>query len=223
MSGKIKTIGLALIAVCAFGAVSAGASQAAAPNWKITGLNFTGTETIKAVNVGVLKLTVPAIGLTIECQKLAAPGTEIFGENKSSAGSLTFSECIVPGLPDCDLYSFSNPIGTIETVAVKSELKTVGGLVYDIVTPAFGSGFVSILVQNTSTCPLPAILKLSGSLALLKPSLGETVGLASTASEPIQKASGATLVLGANPAYLDGALNSTLAGVHIGTPWGLNP
>ena len=225
MSRKIKMIGLALIAVSAFGAVSAGAAQAA-PNWKIAGAEFTGTETVEGEGTGALKITVPAAGLVIECKKVVATGAEIKETFKDSASSLTASECSVPGSPFCVVRNLGGTNGTIATPAVKSELKTVGGVVYDFFTPQTGTNFVTIVIEKSGGgCALATGAggsEVTGSAAL-GVSAGEAVALTGTASEAIQKAAGAEIKFGLNQAHWDLTICIKLSGLNKGKNWGVNP
>ena len=230
MSRKIKMIGLTLIAICAFGAVSAGAAQAA-PNWTIEGKTLaaataSNTETIEVENTESIRLTVPGITLTIECKKLATTGAEIKEEFKDSATSLTFSECKIPGSPFCVVKNLGGVNGTIATPAVKSELKTTDGVVYDYFTPQTGVNFVTIVIEKGGGgCALSTGAggsEVTGTVAL-ETSIGEAVNLTAGSSEAIQKAATAALNFGLNPAYLDTEVDFRLSGANKGKKWGVNP
>jgi hypothetical protein len=235
MSRKFKSIGLALMVVCAVGAVSAGAAQAAGtpPNWTIAGKTLkeataNSTETVNVTPTGTLALTVPATGLQITCTTLSAPGAEIFGEREDSATSLTFGNCSVTESPGCEVLNKGGVGGTIATPGVKSELKTVGGVVYDIFTPAEPPTFVTIVVRKKTgmSCALStgeAGSKVSGSVGASFVSNGPAVTLEGQASEAIQKASGASLKFGENPAFLSGKIDFALSGANKGMNWSVDP
>jgi hypothetical protein len=218
MSRKFKSIGLALMVVCAVGAVSAGAAQAA-PSWTIGSTGFTGTETVSVTPKTSLLLTVPAVGLTISCTGLSAPGAEISGGNIDRVTSLKFTSCTVPGSPGCEVLNLHGTGGTIETPGVESELVTVGGVVYDIFTPAEPPTIVTIVVRKTGMGSCALATGAAG--AQVRGTVGASVangatGLLGASSEAIQMASGRGLTFGSNPAYLDGKIEFKPSGANVG-------
>ena len=81
-------LGLALTAMLAFGALSAGAAQAA-PQWSINGKAFAGTESF--VSQSPSPVTFNFLGLKYECDQ-SANGEMIGGTGEGSA-VFTFSNC----------------------------------------------------------------------------------------------------------------------------------
>jgi hypothetical protein len=160
MTKKLRLVGLAVVAVCAFGAISAGAAQADTAHWTVneTTLGSAATETVKVAETNEAFLLKSASGIEIKCTSVATTGGKIFETNKDSVEELTFSGCTVAEAPlACQVDSTESPekgtssFGTIKTAKTK-EGETIKGLdtnlvvktsaatppvasVYDIYTP----------------------------------------------------------------------------------------
>jgi hypothetical protein len=167
MSGKrsIKMLGLALVAALAFSAVAAGAAQANTPRWKVNGA-YLGSGVKKAFTVtsGKSTLSAPNLGLTIVCTSDKGSGSIIGSEAGSPGldeGSVTYEGCSVEKAAECQVHSPGAPVGTIKTVALKSELVWLTELGNEAgvrLFPASGTTFVEIAVEECAaeqTEPLP--------------------------------------------------------------------
>jgi hypothetical protein len=242
MSKKLKAMGLALVALCAFGAVSAGAAQAAAPHWRTaTSDPLNGTKNIREVVTLLPRVTgespvstelpLPPLGilhgtgLKVIGGKITGNGT-IAGSNTGSATSLSFTGVTVTTAPGCGVKNVGGANGTINTSAVNAELSGESPT-YALFKPSGTTVFVEIEIfkkSETETCAVSGKYKVEGTAALqiLNPNkMEEYVEAEST--EAIQKASGQSLTFGKKPTYLDAKgrifLNPTeLWGVHTGTP-----
>jgi hypothetical protein len=109
-------LGLALMAMLAFGALSAGAAQAA-PQWSINGKAFAGTEAF--VSQSPSSVTFDFLGLKYECDQTA--NGEMTGGTGLGSVVFTFSNC--KGGGTCPI------VGSIVTNKLKVELIETSGTV----------------------------------------------------------------------------------------------
>jgi hypothetical protein len=232
MGRKFKVIGLALMAVFAFSAFASAAAEAA-PNWTVEGKEFTGEAEI-AESVTVKKLgtettassilTVPE-DLQITCTKITADSGKIFSVLKDTVKSLTFETCKVltstGGSTVCLVKNKGGTNGSIHTVPLNSELKTVNSVVYDFFSPENlkeeNEPFVEIVITE---CGLEGTFKVTGSVALKPETETNAVELGGEASASIQTAAGAALKFGTHPAVLDAKVGLKLKN---GKTWGVKP
>jgi hypothetical protein len=242
MSKKLKAMGLALVALCAFGAVSAGAAQAAAPHWTVgTSDPLNGTKNIREV-VTLLprvtgespvsgEVTVPGLGLTINFTSLKVMSGKIIGNgtisgsNNGSAVALSFAGATVTTAPGCVVKNVGGANGTINTSAVNAELSGESPT-YALFTPSGTTVFVEIEISKaseTKSCAAAGKYKVEGTAAVQMQTNTMEEYVNGESNEAIQKASGQSLTFGKKPAYLD--LNDRvylalgeLAGIHTGTP-----
>jgi hypothetical protein len=152
MSKKLKVLGLALIVICAFGALSASAQ--AAPKWTVSGV-ASGTEPITetaTVTSSKLTLTVGKF-FWVTCSTLKiSGGTITVGTDIGSAASLAFGGCSVDDtkghpLPECTtIKNVGGTNGTIKTKAVDSTLTNSGGVGFVEFAPASGSTLAELEV-----------------------------------------------------------------------------
>jgi hypothetical protein len=162
-------LGLALVAMLAFGALSAGAASAAeAPRWKVKGAYlgagaskaFTATSTTEVVlNGGGVIFTAP----TGECSQTgeiegSAAGSP--GKKKNVVLSCKKVKVLSSGgteLPQCSVKSTGAEAGTITTNSLKGTLvwlNQTGGAAGDLIEPtASGTEWVKIEVTG-ATCPI---------------------------------------------------------------------
>jgi hypothetical protein len=224
MSKKLKVLGLALIVVCAFGAVSASAQ--AAPKFTVSGVT-SGTEKIAetATPTGTLTLTVPGL-LRLTCTTLKIKdGTIKVGTDENSAESLIFGGCSVDGpsgeaLPGCTVKNVGGTAGTIATSSLTSTLVNVGEEGYITFKPT-GTNFVEIRVEG-SPCAPEGTYKVTGTAATTiespKPGVLQTTA-SIVASEAVQKAAGDKLLFGTREAFLDATV-----GLHLESDknWGFD-
>jgi hypothetical protein len=217
MSSKLKVLGLALIVVCAFGAVTAVAQ--AAPKFTVSGIT-SGKEAIteEATPNGVMTLTVPG-KMRITCTTLTIKnGTITVGTDENAAEALDFGGCTVDqsngtALPKCSVHdNLANPVdGTIRTNALTSTLVNIGEEGYVTFKAASGN-FVNIVVTG-ETCPVAGTYPVAGSVntTIESPAAGvlaTTVSL--TSSQAIQEKGGDKLTVGTVESFLDGTVSLRL-------------
>jgi hypothetical protein len=218
MSKQLKILGLALIVVCAFGAVTAVAQ--AAPKFTVSGVS-SGKEAIAegAVPTGTLTLTVPG-KMRITCTTLRIKGGTItVGTDENAAESLDFGGCTVDAnsgaaLPVCTVHDAlaSAVDGTIRTNAVTSTLVNIAEEGYVTFKPAAGN-FVNLVVTGEE-CPVAGNYSIAGSLNTTieapKPGvLATTVSLVS--SQAIQEKGGDKITIGTTEIFLDATIGLRLA------------
>jgi hypothetical protein len=220
MSKKLKVLGLALIVVCAFGAVSASAQ--AAPQFTVA----SGSGAINSattVKSGKLTLTVRGL-LWVTCSTLVVNGGSVTsGTDSGSATSLGFSGCSIDNQlgvaqPKCTVKSVGTaPVGTINTNALTATLVNVGGAGYVTFKPPASGTFVEIEVGG---CALEGINKVTGTAvgkieSPVPGTLQKTVSI--EMSQEISEAAGDKLLYGARESWLDGTVELTLSS---GGNWG---
>lgn len=126
---SIKTTGLCLAAVFAFGAIGASQSFAAStnnPQWevanKILGANETKAVVAEANGAQKLKAT----GITISCASLKVEKANIKGSIAPNPGTdeevIIYEECEVEGKPNCEINKEKSKSAKIKTVLLKSKL-----------------------------------------------------------------------------------------------------
>jgi hypothetical protein len=215
MSKKLKVLGLALIVVCAFGAVSASAQ--AAPKFTVEGVS-SGSEAIApgtTVTSTTLTLTVKNL-LRITCTGLTVNGGTITVETDAgSATSLGFTGCSVDSntgvaQPLCEVKSSGGaPNGTINTNGVTATLVTVAGSSYVTFTPTSGTSFVNIEITR-SECALATTANVTGTAVakILNPAAGaKATNVELESSQAISEAAGDKLLFGTREAWLDGKVD----------------
>jgi hypothetical protein len=249
MNKKLRLAGLAIAAVCAFGAISAGAAQADTAHWTVneTTLGSTATETVKVVETNEAFLLTILGGIEIKCTAVAVEEGKIIETSKDSAKDLTFSGCTVPGAPAaCQVDSTESPekgtsaVGTITAtknldtnLIVKTSTATPPvASVYDIYTPttldAEGKkvfAYLMITAQAGKSCTVSGNYELSGTAAAQAPvansAAEETVNQSSTFSAASAAAAGTSLKIGTSNAKLTGKVSSALSGANTGKKWGV--
>ena len=196
-------LGLALTAMLAFGALSAGAAQAV-PTWHINGTPFLGEETFEAESTGIFQIDVPGLGVTFNCEVGGtASSNAIFGGSEGEA-TLSFSECKAKNAPKCKAKPLLLP--------ADSELVQVAGVVYEKFHLNEESRW------DLQYCGLHGSFEISGSLAArVGP---EAVEPTLTFSQAAMKAAGTSLWLASQPIYPNVAMNQMLTGENAGQEWG---
>jgi hypothetical protein len=131
MSKKLKLLGLALMAVCAFAAIPAAGAQAAGPVFTVNGVTSGNEALSSAVPVTSTTVAFKVPGLwSITCKKTEFDeGTIKVGTNEGTIKSITFFECEVLGkngeATTCKVQGGSPAVnGQIHTNPVKLELST---------------------------------------------------------------------------------------------------
>jgi hypothetical protein len=205
----------AILVVC----VSA-PSLALARQYKVSGSNFTGTESL------ILKLLSAKLkieskfpgGETVEiaCGAVAASGATILESFRSSAEKINLSSCDVVSPPACELINLKEePITTITTSAVKGTVEEEAGKLFINFVPTVGSTLATILIAN---CDGEGTYKLTGDVRCVM----------ETNTEDILKAcdfnagSGSGLEFGAEPADLIATVGFLLGGPKKGLVWSVN-
>jgi hypothetical protein len=220
MSKKLKVLGLALIVVCAFGAISASAQ--AVPKFTIegggSGAIRTTTVNTTSTNGGKLTLTVKGL-LWITCSSVGVEGGSVTnGTDEGSATSLKFAGCSIDNTsgvaqPLCNVKSAgAAPVGTIETNALTATLVNVGGVGHVTFKPNTGT-FVEVVVGGAE-CALAGTNKITGTaVAKIESPAAGTLATTVTleASQAISEAAGDKLLYGQREAWLDGTIDLALA------------
>ncbi len=222
MAGKLKLICLTIVAVCAFGAVSAGAAQAT-PHWTVESSNpFTGEEKLAETvtltprvageSPPTIELTIPAIGTTYNSTGLTIQGGVIKGTNKLSAASMTFTGVTITKAPGCRVRNAGGTFGTVKTATVKGELGTIGSATYLLLSPA-ESNFVVLEVSASEgkTCPLSGTYVGIGTIALQVQTETMNTTEEMTGNQAVQEASGQIFSVGNKPMFFDATLDFSLA------------
>jgi hypothetical protein len=82
------------------------------------------TLTVLASAINTQILASPALGVTVECTKLKLlPGAYLLGGSPATdLEQILYSGCTVNGHPNCDVYSTGQPLGSIQTEPLESEL-----------------------------------------------------------------------------------------------------
>jgi hypothetical protein len=229
MSNKLRLIGLAIAAVSAFGAVSAGAAQAA-PHWTVETSNpFTGEEKLAETvaltprvageSPPTTELTIPSLGISYNSTGLSVQGGAINGTNKLSATSLSFTGVTVTNAAGCRVRNAGGTFGTIKTEPLKAELSTIGTATYLLLTPV-GTNFVTIEVTKAEgkTCAISGSYATSGTFALQVQTETMNGSEELTSNEAAQKASGKEVRFASKPLYFDATIDLSLAS---GKKWGV--
>jgi hypothetical protein len=186
MSRKLKIVGMALFAMCAFTAVSASAALAA-PNFTVT------TEGGKVSTPGAganlpLTLTKVTVAPTLEVPgvlSLLGSGVtveeaKITGEKTDTVKKITFTGVVVEGLEKkCVVrgVTSADPVGSISTVPLATELVTLGSpaIAYDTFKPEEGTLFVKIKVEAASkevSCAVSGEYPINGTINGTVPATG---------------------------------------------------
>jgi hypothetical protein len=215
MSKKLKIMGLALVVVCAFGAVSASAQGA--PKFTVSGVS-SGSEAIApgtTVTSTTLTLTVKNL-MRITCTSLTVNGSSInVGADSARATSLSFSGCDIDSTngvtqTNCGVKSSGTaPVGTINTNGLTAALVDVGTSSYVTFTPTTGISFVDIEVTGAE-CAVAASTNVTGTAVakILNPAAGAlATNLELESSQAISETAGDKLLLGAREAWLDGKVD----------------
>jgi|GEM_PF-4191951 len=227
---KLKVGVPALVALLAITAVSAAAAQAA-PNWTVNGTALgSGTsegikESATVTKFGgeaapAIKIVFPALW-TISCTTLGVEKGTITGPNLDSADALVFSGCGLEGSNGeqtvCRVTTGGIP-GTIATVPLSSELKRNASLeTFDYLTPASGTSLFTLLIEH---CGVSGEWEYEGTIAIKPEYNTNAVSLGFTGSKAIAAASGASIAIGAQTGYLQGAFDLELSS---GSTWGVTP
>jgi hypothetical protein len=230
---------LSMLAVLAVSAVASASASAACPFEKEGDLAYcvagaeVGSptefkETFATNQVESYKLSA---AITIVCKKLTGTG-EVIGKDSvnpltNANVNLTFSECSIEGQPKCDVRDNAKKLsGTIEVKGIKSEVKLIGTVVYDIFKSATGT-FVTLEVVNhgAEKCPTNVAGKaydVKGETAAELEPLGTDLVKGEVDSSPaIDKAAGVGLKLKGVAATFEGAATLELTGVNKGSTFGV--
>jgi hypothetical protein len=141
------------------------------------------TLTVLASAIGTQLLS--STGAAIECSKLKLlPGAYILGGSPGTGlEQILYSGCSVAGHPNCDVYSTGQPLGSIQTEPLESELVYVSQHAAELLNPDESgtlfrpqpplTSFVKIQIQELASDACPSFLQLiagspfAGSIVLL--------------------------------------------------------
>ncbi len=220
MSKKLKMMGLALIAVCALGAASAGGAQAAVPEFTVSG-GTSGAheplaeETTVTPTGGDYTLTVTNF-LRVTCTSAKLDeGFIIDNGSEGTIKSITFFGCSVRtttgGTTTC-LVQGGTPEknGEIHTNAVKITLKTVGTKHIVTFEPDEGTVFVKIKITE---CALEATSNVTGTVGAEALTASGTLATNQEleSSQATSEAGSDSLLFGTRTSWLDGKVDIHLA------------
>jgi hypothetical protein len=214
MNARRLICGLVVGAVCTAMGSFAGAASAA-PNWTVEGKALGAAES-KTVEVEQITeaptFEVPSLGIDYKCTSFTLTNGNIEGEKLDSAEKITLSGCEVESAPTtCQLKGVTNPdpVGTISTGHVTSELKTVGTTAYDLYSLSFK---LKIEPKTGKSCAVAGEYVIKGTLASSLPASGASSTSNSISfSKAIQEAAGAELMYGAKPFFLKAQFDLKLA------------
>lgn len=242
---KALTVLIAVgLVVTALGAVSAASASAAGPVWKVcekiggkwetkkcsfgnAGTQFewvyftkeSETETIESNQMTAFDLEVPALAITIRCEREHNTGTIIGGEPGTDEASVRFTECFIVGAepPVCVVHSTGAESGEI-TSEVNTKLANIGGVIYDKFTPKT-EPFTTIEIEGAECSVVETgAYEVKGTTAGEVGPVGEEPTL--TFSEAISTATETQLTFGGNNAFLSGTSKQKLTGPNAGAWWG---
>jgi hypothetical protein len=221
--GRIKVLGLCLVAVVAMSALVASAASATEPYFKV-GTSGTGTEltSTKAATIAIGKghLFVNELGIIITCEKGSGGGT-LFNSNPGTStkmgalkeGKVTFEECKVEEAPTCELEKT-----VIEAKEVKGLLgytgKTTTKVVFLVQPTVSGGTFTTVKLKSKAgeECTIAGKYEIKGGLVGEIPTINTL--LSSTELELKKE--------GAKPTwnqqielFEEPVLKETLTGVHL--------
>jgi len=161
---RIKTIGLALLAVFAFSAVAATAAQAEeAPYWSIEGTRLAAGKTFELVAKAKGNQVLTAGTTTVTCTAFSLnPGAVLLGSNAGEPGksdeTIKYTGCTVAGQGStCAVEN-----GTVETAPLTNELAYASNkksLVVEFV-PVTGKTLATL--KFTGTCAIGLSTKVTG-------------------------------------------------------------
>jgi hypothetical protein len=229
MGYKLRSMGLAFVAICAFCAVSAGVAQGA-PHWTVDTSNpFTGQEAVSATTTltprvagespATASLTVPGLGITLTGTGFSTQNGVIEQTYKSSATSFSITGITVSGAAGCRVRNVGGTFGTLKSEAFTGELSAVGSEADILLTPV-GTNFVTVEIGKVEgkTCAVSGTYPITGVLAADVPIGTMNTTFEKTSNEAIQKASGKVLTFGSKPAYVDITFDESLVS---GKTWGV--
>jgi hypothetical protein len=170
--GRIKVLGLCLVAVVAMSALVASAASATEPYFKVgtsgTGTELTGTKAA-TIAIGEGHLFVNELGIEITCKSGSGSGTllntEVGKEKKMGSvekGTVLFSECKVEKAENCELEK-----NTIEAKEIKGLLGYDGTKVVFLLQPTVSGGtFTTVKLKSIApeNCTIAGKYEIKGSL-----------------------------------------------------------
>lgn len=179
---RIRTIGLALMAVFAMGAVMASAASAANPTWGVEEAGVakelkvsTETRTVEGKANGTQKLNIGgSFGSTIACKSFKVSSAKIIGgEPGTDQEIIEYGECEVEGKPNCEINGKKAKVATITTNLLTSKLvfrtkkaaeegnAELTDTLFEPKSPE--KVFVSVVLSGT--CPLTGTFPVEGQVA----------------------------------------------------------
>jgi hypothetical protein len=215
MSKKLKFLGLALMAVCAFSVVSAAGAQAAGPVFTVNGVTSGNESLSSAVTVTSTSVAFKVPNLwSIACKKLELDeGIIKVGTNEGTVKSITFFECEVldkNGAATTCKVQGGTPAknGEIHTKPVKLTLSTGPAKEHLLTIEPEEEIYFEL---NVTECSLEGKMKLKGVITA-KALGGETLTATQEleSSEAIQNASGKELLYGTRKMFLIGKVDTKL-------------
>jgi len=170
---------------------------------------------------GILLTKILEILTHILCKSFALSGVSLEGEGKlTTGGKVKFTGCSVtlnkePN-SECNPHSNGSPVGTIETLKAKGQLKLIGTAGLTKIEPETGTTFVT--VEMGAGCPIGNKVPIAGVLTI-----EDCEGLLEKhlVRHLIQEnAANTTLTALGNKATIDGSAWVFLAAPHTGFLWG---
>jgi hypothetical protein len=228
---KLKHIGIAVCAICAFMAVSAGAAQAV-PNFTYT--NAAGKAIIptaaEAIGIEAANPTATATELevpglyTLKGTGVTVKGGVITGEGTGTLKSLSLTGFTVSGLTNCLVRGSGDTAGTITTAPLLVTLKTIGTIAYATFEPESGTTFVTMIIEAAAgkSCPLSGSYPITGSLLATLPASGvhaTTQSVTFTKADEVANEPTDGILLKGSKAYLIGPIPLKLSNDR---PWGVD-
>ena len=206
-------LGLALMAMLAFGALSAGAAQAT-PQWSINGKAFAGTETFLAKSSATVPIPIVSFkfwGMQFDCD-VKGTGTMVGGTGGGEA-TFSFTSCKSPVPSACTMADFG-------TQKLKVELVNVSGNVSEKFTPASGTGVIGQVQLGGAECSVGNSWSLNGSFAAwFNPKQKPLLPTAEPALRFSGAESGASMSMGGTGVALSGDFRQLLSGANTGYSW----
>jgi hypothetical protein len=228
MGSSYGKAGLALVVAFLFWSASASSSAFATPDWRVGGVELTGSQAVSevvSVKSSAVVLTVPAF-LRLSCSGEKVKEALITGPKKGSMSAMVLSGCSVltstGATTKCTVRNVGGTAGTISSSPLDWELSTQGGQLFDTTVAHLPPIIIRVVIEAMagSSCALSGTFEVSGSVAFQPASGTNAVELAYEASEAIQKAGGRVLKFGTREAILDTQVTFKL---ESGKTWGVDP
>jgi len=214
---KVKVVIAALIATLALSAVAVSAASAA--QWYVAGSKLVGSAklaTSAAVDKNAI-LSVPKLGMTIECTgpNLKGVEPEIIAEKSGKAKHLIFEACSVTKPTNCKLVGQPT---NIETNPIEATVALGSGKTDKVTFSTTSANFVEVNFAATELCALEGLQPIKGQVTVNAPTGQEELTL--QAIEGLGTTENHSLEIGKaspNKAYIEGG--KALLKLESGSKW----